>query len=75
MNKKKDGAKMIEKSSLFYWALVVSPRDKKIRRVVCFLSCPNGRRKLSQFYDGKEWLDDEAGRLEACEDMFRKYCE
>jgi hypothetical protein len=60
------------KASLFYYGLAVNPAEGKIRRQVIYKSQGKPTKSL---FDGKEWNDDEAGRLAAMEDMYHLNCE
>jgi hypothetical protein len=60
------------KASLFYYGLAVNRAEGKIRRKVIYKS--QGKPTQS-FFDGKEWNDNEAGWLVACENIYHLNCE
>ena len=60
------------KASLFFYGLAVNRAEGKIRRNVIYKSQGEPTQSL---FDGKEWNDNEAGWLVACENIYHLNCE
>jgi len=59
------------KASIWWYGLFASPKDKVIRRVVCWQPSSG---KTREYLDGKEWTDTKQGLAEAANNVYLLNC-